>query len=423
MSSYREKAFSLLEATRNQIFELGQTLFDHPERGFQEFETAAIIGDYLERAGIPFQQGLARTGIRATLGTEGYHLALVADMDALEVQGDKGPVLRHACGHSIQVTVMLALMRIFKDLGIPGSGPGRISFLATPAEEFLDLDFRRELIRQGAVTHLSGKQSMIALGLFDDVDAVLSCHVSGDDHFRFDVGSTLAGFNVKQVRFLGRAAHSGVAPHLGRNALQAATLCIQASSFLQEQYPPEAGVRLYPILTQGGLSANAIPEVAVLETYLRAHSTEDLLDLDQRFEALAGHCAGALGLGHEIVRTSGYLPLVQSAELNEVIYRNMLNLCRAEDILVGPSSSASGDMGDLASLLPAVQFGFSGTSGRVHSAAFEIWSQEGAYLDPARVLLGTVIDLFENPALQVSNARYMEDKKAYLASWLGSPDA
>lgn len=420
--NYKQKAFEILERLRPETFALGEKLFSTPELGFKEHQTAQTITDFFSQNNISYESGIALTGVKASLGECGYHIALLADMDALEVQGKEGPLVIHSCGHSIQVTVMLAVMRVLKELDLFDCLPGRVSFVATPAEEYIDLEYRRNLIAEGKLRYASGKQNMIADGLFDDVDCALSCHISGDDDKQFDVGSTLAGFSVKKARFIGLSSHSGVVPHLGKNALHAATLCLQACAFLQHQFAPEAGIRLHPILTQGGLSMNIIPEQAVLETYLRANTTEDLYLLQQKFDDAALHCAAALGIGCEIENTIGYLPLRQSEKLNQVVYQNMLPLCGPDAIAKNPVSGASGDIGDVASILPAVQFGFSGMEGRVHSDQFQISDLEHAYIDTAKVLLGTVLDLMENNELQVNNRDYAKDKQAYLRDWLGQSE-
>lgn len=418
--SRKEEALGILDRLLPGINRLGSQLFDRPELGFKEFETAALIQTYLADHGLDYQGQIALTGVRAKVGSGGYHIALVADMDALEVQGPDGrPLLIHSCGHSIQLAVMLAVLHSLYLLDKAQALTGQVSFVATPAEEFVDLDYRQELIAQGKIRYASGKQNMIAQGLFDGVDSALSCHVMGGPDGYFDLGSTLAGFTVKKAVFHGLSAHSGAAPHEGKNALHAANLCLTACAFLKDTFPPQAGIRLQPILTEGGLSMNAIPERAVLETYLRANSRENLILLQERFDEAAYHSAQALGMTASIENTVGYLPLRQSEALNAVVYDNMRSLCPARDILLKPQSAASGDIGDLASLLPAVQLGFSGIRGRIHSHDFSIPDPERIYRETARVVMGTVMDLLENPDIQVRNPHYEEDKTAYMKDWLG----
>jgi metal-dependent amidase/aminoacylase/carboxypeptidase family protein len=141
--------------------------------------------------------------------------------------------------------------------------PDKVSFIFTPAEEFIEIEQRRALKKQGLLSGLSGKQDMIASGLFDDVDVVLSCHIMGADPDHpdalFDVGSRLAGFLRKRAEFKGRAAHSGVAPHLGCNALHAASLSLTTIQMLKDTFSPSAQVKLYLILSEGGgVSVNMI---------------------------------------------------------------------------------------------------------------------------------------------------------------------
>ncbi|HZK41606.1 MAG TPA: M20/M25/M40 family metallo-hydrolase, partial [Clostridia bacterium] len=159
--SRKQRALAILDSLMPGIQDLGQRLFQTPELGFKEYETAALIGQYLSDHGMTFEEGIALTGVRAKLGQEGYHVALVADMDALEVQGSQGPFVMHACGHSIQLAIMLAVIHSLHILDKEAPLAGQVSFMATPAEEFLDLDYRRGLIAQGKIAYPSGKQNMI----------------------------------------------------------------------------------------------------------------------------------------------------------------------------------------------------------------------------------------------------------------------
>ena len=79
-----------------------------------------------------------------------------------------------------------------------GETGGRVTFIAAPAEEFIEFEYRQKLRAEGKIKYFSGKQNMIEQGIFDDVDCVISMHVNGETGTLFDVGSTLAGFMVKK---------------------------------------------------------------------------------------------------------------------------------------------------------------------------------------------------------------------------------
>lgn len=408
-----------IEQNRGGLMKLGRELFGCPEPGFKEVESNQILTSFLRGHGIACQSDLCMTGIRATIGSgDGYHIALVADMDALVVNDGEKSYPFHSCGHSIQTAVMAYVLKLLHDLGIPGMTGGRVSFIATPAEEFIEFDYRQKLKEEGKIHYFSGKQNMIEQGIFDDVDCVLSMHVNGETDTLFDVGSTLAGFTVKRAVFTGQASHSGAAAHMGRNALHGASLCMDAVAYMKDQFPASAGLQIHPVLTECGGSVNIIPERAVLETYVRANTLEELLEAGEKFDLCAVHSAEALGLSCQIENKTGYMPLRQSEELNEAIHRHMLEICPEEKIIKNVISGASGDIGDLGYLLPAVQFGFSGIQGRIHSSDFAIVDEENVYLHTAEIVMKTVCDILSTPGLQVKNKDFKERKEFYLKNWL-----
>ncbi|WP_312070935.1 amidohydrolase [Anaerotignum propionicum] len=403
----KEELLKYLEKERQAIFQRGDAFFQCAELGFCEVETARRITDLLEEWGIPYEKEVALTGVIATLGKgDGYHIAFVADIDALPRKDGKGNI--HSCGHSIQTTMGLSLLKALHDSGILEQTDCKVRFYFTPAEEYIDFEYRDELIAAGKLEFRSGKQNMISLGCFDGVDCVLSTHANGDERTKFDVSSTLAGFMAKKAVFMGRAAHSGAAPHLGRNTLHGATLAMNAISFLKDQFAVEKGLRLNPVLTVGGGSVNTIPDETVLETYVRANDNETLFEACRRFDGCVEHCAKALDLEYKISNTAGYLPLAQSKGLNKVVRENMLLHCSSEEIVESPVSGASGDVGDLGFLIPTIQFGFSGVRGRFHDDSFEISDYENCYITSGKVMLGTIYDLIMKP-----NCRVQQNKKKY----------
>lgn len=408
-----------LEKNRSDLLDLGRKLFSCPELGFKEVKSNEILTSFLLEQDIPFETGICRTGIKATVGTgDGVHVALVADMDAIELKDEKGKYPFHSCGHSIQTAVMVYALKLIKESGIAGQLGGKVSFIAAPAEEFIDFEFREKLVEQGEIRYFSGKQNMISQGVFDDVDCVLSMHVNGDSGTLFDISSTLSGFMVKRVVFKGNASHSGVASHLGRNALHGAGLCMSAIAFMKDQFPADAGVQIHPVISNCGGSVNIIPDEVVLESYVRANTLEALLEAGDKFDRCARHSALALSMECEIQNRTGYMPLKQSDKMNEIIHRYMLEICDEERIVKNVISGASGDVGDLGYLLPTVQFGFSAVTGRIHSADFQITDEENAYFNTLSVVLDTVRDLLADRSFKMSRKEYGLRKEYYLKNWL-----
>lgn len=423
IETLKKEIISLLEENRERIYQVGEDLFSHPELGFFEEYTENYICRYLDEQNIPYMNHIALHGVQVTLGKgSDYHIGVAADMDALLTSMDGAMAPFHSCGHSIQVAVLLNLITAFHKSNILETLSGRVSFIFTPAEEFIDIDSREELIKAGHIKFYSGKQNMIYEGIFDDIDVLLSCHVMGKDEKNpdalFDVNSTLAGFIRKEVIFRGTAAHAGVAPHLGKNALHGANLSLTAIQMLKDTFSLESGARVYPILKEGGKTANIICDYAVIETYIRANTEKDLLHINKQVNNAISHCAQALEIACEITDVNGYLPLNQSKEVNAVIYKNMLSICKEEKIIHNVVSGASGDIGDISFLLPTIQFGFSGICGNVHSNQFEIVEKQHVYENTAVVLAGTILDLLSDKNLQVKEEKKLEKKEFYLKHWL-----
>jgi amidohydrolase len=120
-------------------------LHQYPELSFQEFETSAFIQKKLEEYGIPFQNGIVKTGIVVCI--EGKNptrktVLLRADMDALPIHekndvsyASKHTGIMHACGHDVHSTCVLGVAKILNSLKNEWEGTVKIIF--QPGEEVL----------------------------------------------------------------------------------------------------------------------------------------------------------------------------------------------------------------------------------------------------------------------------------------------
>ena len=410
MNAQKQRIFERIDQNAPEIISRSRRLFDTPELGYREFETGKVIESCLMAWGLPFET-LSYTGYAVTLGSGSPCVAVVADIDALPRKGGEGRI--HSCGHSLQTSAALALIEAMKEEPLTGT----LKVIFTPAEEMIDFAYRQSLIDNGLVRYPSGKQDMIAAGVFDGVDCVLSCHASGEPDCRFDVNSTLTGFVIFKAEYRGRGAHAGAAPFEGKNALHAAALAQTALAFLKDRFNPKDGVNLQPVLSEAAGTVNIVPDRAVIETYVRARNQEALFAAADLVENCLKKCGEALDIDTEVSRRPGFLPLNQSRQINAMVKENMLLLCPKEEIAEGLLSGASGDVGDLGTLLPTVQFGFTGVTGRFHGDDFAVCDEETACLCPPKILAGTVLDLLAQPVSGQEGFKQRKDQ--YLKNWLG----
>lgn len=399
------QVMAAVDLRRDEIVDVGRAIWAHPEIGFREFRTAALVADRMRALGLEPREGLAITGVRADMemGAPGPTVAILGELDGLPVPdhpaADPATGIAHACGHHAQVAQMLGVATALRAAAIEGHLAGRVAFIAVPAEEYVDLAWRTEQARAGRIEFLGGKPELLRLGVFDDVDMAMYIHASSDpDDRRLSVPGGSTGFVVKRSRFLGRAAHAAAAPDQGINALHAASLALTAMGMQRETFRDEDGVRVHSILTRGGDAVNVVPAEARLETQVRALSVGAMQDAIGAVDRSLRAGASALGAAVEIETLPGYLPLVQ----DPVMQRRFARVARAvvgeEGWTTRPAFKASTDAGDLSQVLHLLHPSTGGFGGTIHGAAFHVVDEAAAYLDPTRALAGTLVDLLADDA-------------------------
>ena len=65
--------------------------------------------------------------------------------------------------------------------------------MATPAEEYIELQYRQTLVDNGDIEFFGGKQELIKLGFFDDVDIAMLTHTGSE------LPGTLGSTQVEQL--------------------------------------------------------------------------------------------------------------------------------------------------------------------------------------------------------------------------------
>jgi metal-dependent amidase/aminoacylase/carboxypeptidase family protein len=192
--------------------------------------------------------------------------------------------------------------------------------MAVPAEEFVEIEHRMDLRRRGVIEFLGGKPEMLRLGHFDDVDMAMLVHAaSASPGPKLLTDSTTNGFVAKTVRFKGRSAHAGMAPHQGVNALNALALAIMNINAQRETFREDDVVRVHQIVTRGGDVVNVVPDDVRMEMFVRARSVEAIRDAHDKVDRALRAAAMAVGAEVEIVTVPGYLPRVRETALTGVL--------------------------------------------------------------------------------------------------------
>ncbi|MCH2511661.1 MAG: amidohydrolase [Dehalococcoidia bacterium] len=425
----KKRACETIDKRKKEIVGLAQQVLANPEAGFREVKTAQLVAEKFQEMGIQHESGLALTGLKGRIkggAGPGPSVAVIGELDSLVVtehpNADPDTGAAHACGHHCQIGMMLGATMGLLTPEVMAQLSGEVVPFAVPAEEFIEVEQRLEMRNEGKLEFLGGKQELIRLGKFDDVDIAMMCHTASDmGERKFAMGGTSNGHVVKFVRYTGVGAHAGSLPHRGVNALNAASFAIQAINALREAHRADDTVRIHGIITRGGEAVSAVPSDVRLEWRVRSSTpkvvVENSVAVDRCFRA------GALAVGASVNITTipGYLPMRHDTKLQDIFRRTAVDLLGDHATLVMPARRNRGgstDMGDLSHIIPACHPYTAGAVGPGHSSEYIITDYESAVIVPAKIMAMVVIELLADGAKRAkevkANHRPLMTKQAYI---------
>jgi len=425
ITQLKQQACAAIDANRKAIIAFGEACRATPELGYAEHVTSAAVKSQLESIGVKDISPVALTGQKGWIYGKNHAAAvmIMGELDAVispqHPHADPVTGAAHSCGHAAQLAVLAG-----SAMGISAVSAyldGDVCFAATPAEEYVQIEERQALRRKGKIDWLGGKQQMIAEGAFDDVDIAMMVHAETNYPGAHVVtGGTSLGFIGKEIRFIGKEAHAGAAPWLGVNALNAATLALQAINALRETFREADRIRVHPIITKGGDIVNTVPADVRMECFVRAANTDAMKKVSDQVNRAIRGCAYALGADVEISDIPGYYPLMQNPCIGSIFAENARDTVPGVLVEDGLPFGGSTDMGDVTWLLPSIQPSVSGFSGILHSAGFDVSDDDLAYIQPAKLLAMTAIDLLADgakAAINIKDAYPRKTKEDYAAFW------
>src|SRR5437867_9843068 len=422
----KQRVYQAIDQRADEIIGLGEQIHRHPELGFKEVKTARLVEETFKKLGLTPRTGLALTGVRADVGGragDGPTFAVLGELDALVVaghpEGDPATGAAHACGHDAQIAGLLGAAIGLLDAKAFDQLAGRVAFFSVPAEEYGDIEWRITQARAGKLEFLGGKPELLRLGHFDDVDLAMMIHTtSRAEDGKAGVPASNNGCIVKTVRYVGRAAHAGGAPHMGVNALYAAQIGLMGINAIRETFRDDDTIRVHPIITHGGSQVNVIPGEARVETYVRGRTLDGIRDANAKVDRALRAGALALGATVEIETLPGYLPLRSDPTLMRVFKENADTLFGAGVCRETGHRAGSTDMGDLSQVIPVLHPYMGGARGTGHGADYEVVDPHLAYVMPARALAAMVVDLLWDGARGacevVANARPTMTRESYV---------
>jgi hippurate hydrolase len=279
----------------------------HPELGFEENRTAAIVAGKLREYGLEVHTGIGRTGVVGVLraGDSTRAVGLRADMDALPINEANTFGHRsthdgrmHACGHDGHTTMLLGAA---KYLAESRRFNGVVNFIFQPAEE-----------------GIGGARAMIADGLFErfPCEAIFGMHNRPGlpvGQFAVKAGPMMAGGAFFDIAVKGRGAH-GARPEAGIDPVLAAShIVVALQSIVARNVRPVDPAVVSITMIHGGDAYNVIPQTAKLSGTVRAFTRDTLALIESAMRRVVSATAQAYGATAELDFRITFAPTVNDA--------------------------------------------------------------------------------------------------------------
>jgi len=386
LDSLKKQVQETVDEKRPLLEKIAKYLYDNPELGSEEYKAFKLLTETLEEHGFTVEKGVydMPTAFIATYKGKGPgpKVAVLAEYDAL-------PGVGHGCGHNLiassAIGAGIAASKAIKDL------PGEIMVIGTPAEE-------------GHGPSGGSKVIMANHGLFDDIDGVIMLHPSTS----WGVGNQALGISKCRMVFKGQTSHAAASPHLGRNALNAATLAYTATHMLRQEARRDANLVIHGIIEEGGVAMNIIPDRAVLDFGVRSSDQEYLDEMVDKVARCGEGAALAMGVEVEIDKHRFYASKKLNYPMVRTLWQNYKDLGAPvkdwkESVKAMPMAST--DYGDVSQKAPSAgsYIGIApvGTPGHSIKLAEATMTQTGldALNTGAKALGMTLVELLAKPEI------------------------
>jgi len=366
-----------IQALQDDLWMIVTKLYKNPEVAFEEFESSALIKNYLSKAGfeIEAETGGLETAFQAVIKgkIDTTKIAFLAEFDAL-------PEIGHACGHNLIGAAAIGAGMGMKS--VIDSFPGEIRVIGTPAEE-----------RGG------GKRILVDAGVFDEIDAAMMFHPASKNMV---TRGSLASMRLN-VEFFGQTAHAAASPQEGINALDAMILTFNGINAIRQHL--DFKDRIAGIITHGGDAANIIPGHTSAEFSIRGESENRREKVLKKVIACAKAAGLATGCTLKYEAMPGYNEIYPNPTLARLFSKNLTNLGREVAQPEAIERMGSTDMGNVSKVVPAIHPYLATVPEDVAGHTIEFrdvcMTEAGklAMLDAAKAMAMTAVDLLFNPDL------------------------
>lgn len=285
----------LTEKITDELIQIRRTIHQNPELGFEEFETAKLVSEALDKMGILQRTGVGGTGVIGIIegANPGKTIAIRADLDALPIDEQSGvsfaskvPGKMHACGHDAHTSIALGTAMVLNQM--KDQLKGRVKLIFQPNEE-----------------GLGGAKAMIEDGVLEDpaIDIILGYHnwpLLEAGKVGYQGGAVFAASDFFDVTLKGVSGHAAH-PHTTVDTIAAAAFFItQLQTIVSREIAPVDPAVVSVGKIEGGTARNIIAGEVCLSGGIRGQSTEVMKRVEETMRRLLDGIKAGMRVDYEL---------------------------------------------------------------------------------------------------------------------------
>ncbi len=381
----KEKIKELAKASLSEVIAIRRHLHANPELSFEEINTSNYIASKLKEYGIPFKQGIVKTGIVALIeGTKSApspseragvrSIALRADMDALPIQEkntcdykSKNEGVMHACGHDVHSASLLGVAKILNEL--KNEFEGTIKLIFQPGEEKLP-GGASLMIKEGVLENPK-PESIFAQHVFPSMEV-------GKVGFR--TGMYMASTDEIYVTVKGKGGHAAMPAEYNNPLLIASAILLELNEAFMKQDQKAPTVLAFGKIIGNG-ATNVIPQEVKLEGTFRTMDEVWRKEAHAKMKCMAESVAKKMGGECEFTIEHGYPFLVNDEVTTKKARLAAEEYLGKENVEELPLRMTAEDFAFFSQQVPACFYRLGtgnkakGITSGVHTATFDIDEQ------------------------------------------------
>lgn len=313
--SIKETILRESSALKPEVISLRRHFHKHPELSYKEFETSAFIKNWLTSNNIKYREGIAGTGVIASIEGEGKGsriIAVRAEMDCLPVTeraqnefSSIWPGKMHACGHDAHMAMLMGVALLLKKMKKEFGGTVLLVF--QPGEE----------------KNPGGARLMIESGAFENPkpDMFIAQHVLPEletGKVGYKPGRYMASCDEIYLTVEGKGGHAALPALTTDQVFIASNLVVRLKNAMAER---QSARKIPTVLGIGRIigegATNVIPEKVEIAGTFRTFDERWRAEALDLVRLVADRTAGEYGVKIDVNISEGYPVLVNSEKLTQ----------------------------------------------------------------------------------------------------------